>query len=74
MPAKAVEDLMEWGPAPTAEAQFGAVLNSEFAIDRLIRMAPQAPPMRDDRPMNEYYVLRRDIVPEKWRSVVWKQR
>jgi predicted membrane-bound spermidine synthase len=74
MPAKAVEDLMEWGPAPNAEAQFATVLNTEIPIDSLIALAPQAPPMRDDRPMNEYYVLRRDLVPKSWQSYVWRER
>lgn len=74
MPAKAVEDLMEWGPAPNPEAQFAAVLNAEIPMDSLIALAPQAPPMRDDRPMNEYYVLRRDLVPKRWQSVVWRER
>jgi hypothetical protein len=74
MPAKAVEDLMEWGPEPTPEAQFGTVLKAEISLDGLIALAPQAPPMRDDRPMNEYYVLRRDLVPKRWESVIWRER
>ncbi len=74
MPAKAVNDLMEWGPAATPEIQFDTVLRSKVSIDDLIAKAPQAPPMRDDRPMNEYYVLRRKWAPKSWRPAVWRER
>lgn len=74
MPPKAVEDLMEWGPKANPEAQYAAVLNAEIPMNALIALAPQAPPMRDDRPMNEYYVLRRDLVSKRWKSVVWQER
>jgi hypothetical protein len=29
----------------------------------MIAEAPEAPALQDDRPVNEYYVIRRDIVP-----------
>jgi predicted membrane-bound spermidine synthase len=58
MPAKAITDLMEWGPAPTPEKQFAAVLNTESSLDKLIAEAPDAPALQDDRPVNEYILLR----------------
>ena len=58
MPPAAVADLVEWGPFPTAEQQFGAVLKNEMPIDYLISLAKDVPAMQDDRPVNEYYLLR----------------
>lgn len=58
MPASAAADLVEWGPFPTAEQQFAAVLKREVSIGRLIAMDGNAPAMQDDRPVNEYYLLR----------------
>jgi spermidine synthase len=60
MPASAAADLVEWGPFSTAEQQFATVLKREVPIDRLIAMDRNAPAMQDDRPVNEYYLLRRD--------------
>jgi predicted membrane-bound spermidine synthase len=59
MPARAAADMMEWGPQSDAEHQFAVVLNREIPIDKLIAAAPRAPALRDDRPMNEYFILRR---------------
>jgi spermidine synthase len=61
MPAAAIRDMMEWGPEPTPQKQFAVVLESEFPIDQLIAEAPNAPPLQDDRPVNEYYVLRQTV-------------
>jgi predicted membrane-bound spermidine synthase len=58
MPAAAVEDLMEWGPAATPEREFAAVLGSEITLDAMIAEAPNVPALQDDRPANEYYWLR----------------
>ena len=59
MPPKAVADLMEWGPEHDPERELGIVLESEFPLDEMIAQAPQAPALQDNRPENEYYVLRR---------------
>jgi spermidine synthase len=59
MPASAAADLVEWGPFPTAEQQFAAVLKREVPIDWLIAADRNAPAMQDDRPVNEYYLLRK---------------
>jgi hypothetical protein len=61
MPKSAIADMMEWGPQPTPEKQFAVVLESEFPIDQMIAEAPNAPPLQDDRPVNEYYVLRQSV-------------
>jgi len=65
MPAKAVADLLEWGSQPNAESELGVILASELSLQEMISQAPEAPALQDDRPENEYYVLRR------WRN---KQR
>ena len=58
MPPTAVADLVEWGPFPTAEQQFAAVLKNEMPIAFLISLDKDAPAMQDDRPVNEYYLVR----------------
>jgi len=73
MPAKAVTDMMEWGPQPNAVAEFTAVLDTELPIDELIAEAPDAPGLSDDRPVNEYYILRQRIVPKRWRHLIWRE-
>jgi predicted membrane-bound spermidine synthase len=59
VPADAIRDLLEWGPKSTAEQQFQAMLDSEVAIDTIARRDPNAPALRDDRPVNEYFLFRR---------------
>jgi hypothetical protein len=59
MPPRAAADLVEWGPFPTAEQQFAAVLRHEVPVSRLVAIDPLAPAMQDDRPVNEYYLLRK---------------
>ena len=58
LPAKAATDFLEWGPETTAEGQFSRLLKNEISLDDLIAQAPAAPALQDDRPVNEYYVLR----------------
>jgi len=58
MSAKAAQDLIEWGPETTAEQQFSFVLSRELPLDQLIARAPGVPALQDDRPENEYYLLR----------------
>jgi len=50
---------MEWGPEPDPERQFSIVLDHEYSIDRIIAQAADAPALRDDRPVNEYFLLTR---------------
>ena len=58
MPAKAVADMMEWGPATTPQEQFELVLDQRTSPDQLIDGSPRTPAMQDDRPINEYFLLR----------------
>lgn len=58
MPAGAAADLVEWGPFPNAEQQFAAILKHEVSVHRIVAANPSAPAMQDDRPINEYYLLR----------------
>jgi predicted membrane-bound spermidine synthase len=59
MPPAAAADFVEWGPERTAQKQFERVISHEVPLHALIDMDPSAPAMSDDRPVNEYYVLRK---------------
>ena len=62
MPADAIADLTEWdspGGNDAAEDALDTVLHNEVPIDTVIGRSPETPAMRDDRPINEYYALRR---------------
>jgi spermidine synthase len=61
MPALAVADLTEWTGKGSAEADFNIVVPTEFAPDQLIAESPQTPAMQDDRPVNEYCLLRKQL-------------
>jgi spermidine synthase len=63
VPPRAAEDLREWEPRWTVEQVFDYFLSSEMPIDAVIRLAPSAPVLEDDRPFNEYYFLRRWLLP-----------
>jgi spermidine synthase len=58
MPSRATDDLVEWGPYHTAQEQFAAVLKNEVTIDSLTAWDEGVPPVTDDRPINEYSLLR----------------
>ncbi|HUC28947.1 MAG TPA: hypothetical protein VMR80_05160 [Candidatus Acidoferrum sp.] len=58
VPPSAAADLVEWGPFPTAEQQFTAVLKNEIPIDWLVDLNRTVPALQDDRPVNEYGLLR----------------
>jgi hypothetical protein len=58
MPPAAAADLVEWGPFHTPEEQFAAVLKNEVPIDAIIALDKDAPALTDDRPVNEYYLMR----------------
>ena len=66
MPATAAKDLVEWEQGSTPEAIFGALLKNEIPSAQLIAEAPRAPALRDDLPVNEYYLLRRRLMPMRW--------
>jgi hypothetical protein len=50
---------MEWGPASNVVGQFETALSRELQIQDLIQEDPSAPLQTDDRPVNEYFLLRR---------------
>jgi predicted membrane-bound spermidine synthase len=59
MPPAAVADMMEWGPARTPADQFRLMLSSEVSLAQTIALAPDTPALQDDRPVNEYFLVRR---------------
>ena len=58
LPANAVRDLQEWNPPAGAEGIFRAILALERPPAQVIAVRPQIPAMQDDRPVNEYFLLR----------------
>jgi spermidine synthase len=63
LPAAAAGDLVEWDKQPDAEARFAHLLNYELPIDQLVSGSPATPALSDDRPINEYYLVRRELRP-----------
>ena len=55
---RAAADFVEWGPFSTAEQQFGILAQNPVTLDALIQRSPATPALQDDRPINEYYLLR----------------
>lgn len=63
MPAGAVADFAEWSETPNDpvaadQIQFNTLLHHRLTLDRLIALDPDAPALTDNRPVNEYYVIR----------------
>ncbi len=58
MPDGAIADMMEWGPANTPVEQFDRMLSHPSSPTALIARSPSTPTLQDDRPVNEYYLLR----------------
>jgi spermidine synthase len=58
MPAQAVNDMMAWGPAATPIDQFNRMLQMDLTVQDLISRSPGTPALDDDRPVNEYDMLR----------------
>jgi predicted membrane-bound spermidine synthase len=57
LPAAAERDLIEWGPQPTGEAMAAAMLAGR--TDAAAIAGAAGPAITDDRPVNEYFLLRR---------------
>jgi spermidine synthase len=66
LPAAARQDLVEWGPYDTADAQFEAMLRNRIGVQEIIALSPLAVLLSDDRPFNEYDALRRNY-PRVWK-------
>ena len=58
MPAGAVSDMMEWGPAPSPAEQMKRLLSGQMSIDAIVAYSAATPALTDDRPINEYFWLR----------------
>ena len=56
LPSAAASDFLEWGPEKDLMKQFDLLLSREVAIDKIVALAPRAPVLEDDRPINEYYL------------------
>ena len=59
LPGSATRDLLEWGPFQSAQEQFKAVTDKEVPLEDVIARRPDSLELTDDRPINEYYFLRR---------------
>jgi spermidine synthase len=59
LPTAAASDFVEWGPSANSQQQFDLVLSHEVPLAKLLAQDPRVPAMRDDQPINEYYLLRR---------------
>ena len=59
LPTAAASDFVEWGPSANSQQQFDLVLSHEVPLEKLLAQDPRVPAMRDDQPINEYYLLRR---------------
>ncbi|HLY58343.1 MAG TPA: hypothetical protein VKS60_22465, partial [Stellaceae bacterium] len=59
LPDKARADLVEWGPEPTAEKMAERILQRRIPLADLARPDRLGPAITDDRPYNEYFILRR---------------
>jgi spermidine synthase len=58
LPPAAASDFVEWGPEAAPEQQFEVVLSRELALKDIVAVDPRVPTMRDDEPVNEYFLLR----------------
>jgi spermidine synthase len=58
MPSAAVKDMMEWGPATTPELEIGMMIDHTTTVDKIIALSPSTPALSDDRPINEFFLVR----------------
>lgn len=58
LPPAAGRDIVEWLPSLDAEHIFLTVLLGERSPADVIAASPQTPAMQDDRPFNEYFLIR----------------
>jgi spermidine synthase len=59
LPPRAAADLVEWWRDVEPGQALQRVLEQEVPPERVLAVAPDAPALEDDRPINEYYLLRR---------------
>jgi spermidine synthase len=58
LPAKAALDIVEWGPNKTVVKQFSEILRNEVSPAEIIAKKPFITALQDDKPINEYFLLR----------------
>lgn len=58
MPSAAISDFVEWGPKASAQQQFDVIFSREIKLDEFISKSPKVPAIRDDQPINEYFLMR----------------
>ncbi len=58
MPPAAAKDLLEWNPDSTTTDLFDNMLSDPETLGEFITLKPTVPPIADDRPINEYFLLR----------------
>ena|SRR6516225_1482599 len=58
LPRAASADLVEWGPAATAEEQFNKIEAGALPVEKIIGEDADVPALEDDQPIDEYYLLR----------------
>jgi hypothetical protein len=61
MPLPAVEDMIEWNPGRKPEERVNLMPLQEINIQQLLSLSQSAPPLTDDRPLNEWYFLRHHV-------------
>jgi predicted membrane-bound spermidine synthase len=59
LPPAAAADIAEWELGYIPAGIFEVILQQEIPIETIIALDPNAPSLTDDRPVNEYYFLRR---------------
>jgi spermidine synthase len=59
LPEAARRDLLEWWPRWNAAAPLARVVRQEVPFPTVQALAPGTPAISDDRPVNEYFMLRR---------------
>jgi spermidine synthase len=68
MPPSAVRDLLEWEPRRQARELWQDMLNQEVDINKLVPEWRFQLAVTDDRPFNEYFLLRRSLT----RALSWR--
>jgi spermidine synthase len=58
LPPAAARDLVEWEGKSTPSQLLAKVLSQEVAVADFLKVAPDLPAIQDNRPINEYFLLR----------------
>jgi spermidine synthase len=56
---RSAADMMEWGPFANPEDQISEIMSRELSVAQILQGAADALAIEDDRPVNEYYLLRK---------------